>query len=57
MSRVPEKVVKEAAKGLVGTNELHARALMHSAFDLSDKLYDFAGWLMDDAFIDLPKGQ
>lgn len=57
MARVPEKLVKEAAKGLLGTNETHGRALMHSAFDLSDELYNFAGWLADDAFTVSPAGQ
>jgi len=47
MAHIPEAVTKSVAK-----NEAMARILVHSAFDLSDSLYNFASWLGDDSFVD-----
>ena len=46
VQKVPEAVAKN-----IGRSELNSRALIHSAFDLSDSLYDFANWLGDEAFV------
>ena len=53
MSRLPDKAVRS---GLVWSNDIHAKALLHSALDMSDSIYDFASWLTDDSFVGTPAG-
>ena len=48
-NQVIDKIVKKSTAQL-GKSEAFARALVHSSFDISDKLYDFAGWVGDDSF-------
>ena len=48
-NNIPTTAAK-AAKEL-SRSEACCRALVHSAFDLSDKLYDFANWMGDEIFI------
>lgn len=52
MARVPPIVgpVSRVSQ-TVAKNEQMAKILVHSAFDLSDSLYDFASWLGDDSFV------
>ena len=50
MARVPPGASSGFSKS-VATNENLVKQLMHSAFDLSDNLYNFASWLADDAFV------
>ena len=46
MERLPEAISKS-----IGKNEALARILVHSAFDVSDSLYNFASWLGEDSFV------
>ena len=46
MERLPEAIAKS-----IGKNEAFARILVHSAFEISDSLYNFASWLGDDFFV------
>ena len=50
MTKVADTVAK-AGKRVLGRNETNVRSLVHSAFDLSDNLYDFANWITDESFI------
>ena len=51
MAKAPKSVVNAAVKRSLSRSEECARSLTHSAFDLSDSLFDFATWLSDESFV------
>ncbi len=51
MSKVGAETLAKAGKRALGRNEINCRSLVHSAFDLSEDLYDFATWITDESFV------
>jgi len=52
MAKVPSSLAKA-----LGSNHANALSLVHSAFDISQELYNFSLWFSQDEFIAPPKVQ
>lgn len=50
MARIPSSLAKA-----LGTNQANTLSLVHSAFDISQELYNFSLWFSQDLFISPPR--
>jgi hypothetical protein len=41
----------------LNTNQANAQSLVHSAFDISQELYNFSQWLVEDKFLTAPNAK